>query len=89
VLPEVDHPTGKLALRGIERDHQHLKGRIHCVRGFETNLGAQVSGRAHAFMRNLRDGFFRLGLLRGDARIPRQPRFVLALDELTATLLVA
>lgn len=89
VLPGVDHVTGKLAQQQIERDHQHLKGRIHCMRGFKSSLGAQIFGRAHAFMRNLRDGFFRLGLVLGDPRIPRQPRLVLAWDELTTNLLAA
>jgi transposase-like protein len=35
VLPETRHVTGKLEQQGIERDHQHLKGRYRSMRGFK------------------------------------------------------
>jgi putative transposase len=35
VLPEVEHVTGKMEQQRIERDHQHLKGRMCCMRGFQ------------------------------------------------------
>ncbi len=89
VLPEAEHVAGKAAQQGIERDHQHLKGRIHCMRGFKSAAGASVFSRAHAFMRNLRDGFYRLGLVAGDPRLPQRPRLVLAWDELTTQILAA
>jgi transposase, IS6 family len=89
VLPEAEHVAGKAEQQAIERDHQHLKGRIRCMRGFKPAAGAAVFGRAHAFMRKLRDGFYRLGLVPGDPRLPQRPRLVLAWDELTAQLLAA
>jgi IS6 family transposase len=53
LLP-VAHETGKAVQQRIERDHQHLKGRLRPLRGFKTLAGARVLCRAHAFIRNLR-----------------------------------
>jgi transposase-like protein len=36
VLPEAEHVTGKMVQQGIERDHQHLKGRTRPMRGFQS-----------------------------------------------------
>jgi transposase-like protein len=47
-LPPVLHETGKRVQQRIERDHQHLKGRIRGMRGFKTLAGARVLCRAHA-----------------------------------------
>jgi hypothetical protein len=43
------------------------------------------SGRG--FLRNLRDGFYTLGVVLGDPRIPRPLRLMRAWDALTAHLL--
>jgi len=47
VLPGVLHETGKMLQQRLERDHQHLKGRIGGMRGFKTLAGARVLCRAH------------------------------------------
>ena len=60
-LPPVAHETGKRVQQRIERDHQHLKGRLRPMRGFKTLSGARVFCRAHAFLRNLRGHFYGLG----------------------------
>jgi transposase-like protein len=78
VLPEADHLTGKICQQGIERDHQHLKGRTRPMRGFQTLRCAQVVCSGHGFMRNLRDGFYDLGLPTGDPRRPQAPRLLQA-----------
>ncbi len=62
-LPPVAHETGKLVQQRIERDRQHRKGRLRPLRGFKTRAGARVLCRAHAFLRNLRGGFYDLGTL--------------------------
>jgi transposase-like protein len=87
VLPDAEHVTGKGAQQTIERDHQHLKGRIHGMRGFKTDSTAQIVCSGHGFMRSLRDGFYTLGVVMGDPRIPRPPRLMRAWDALTAQLL--
>jgi len=89
VLPEAEHITGKMEQQRIERDHQHLKGRTRCMRGFQTLPCAQVVCEGHGFMRNLRDGFYDIAAPVGDPRIPQAPRLVRAWDELTLVLAAA
>jgi transposase, IS6 family len=60
VLPAALHETGKAIQQRIERDHQHLKGRLRPLRGFKTLSGAHVLCAGHAFLRNLRGGFYDL-----------------------------
>lgn len=89
VVPEAEHVTGKAEQQAIERDHQHLKGRTRCMRGFQRLRCAQVVCDGHGFMRNLRDGFYRLGQPTGDPRLPQAPRLVCAWDDLTRRLAAA
>jgi len=89
VLPEADHVTGKAEQQGIERDHQHLKRRTCCMRGFQRLGCAQVVCDGHGFMRNLRDGFYRLGEPTSDLRLPQAPRLMRAWDDLTHILAAA
>jgi transposase-like protein len=86
VLPGCRHVAGKSAQQRIERDHQHLKGRLRLMRGFKQRVCAQVVCGGHAFIRNLGQGFYRLGIVMGDPRIPRPPRLVRAWDALTVEL---
>jgi len=48
VLPKAAHETGKRVQQRIERDHQHLKGRLRGMRGFKTLVGARLVCQAHA-----------------------------------------
>jgi transposase-like protein len=89
VLPETTHVTGKLEQQEIERDHQQLKGRYRSMRGFKQRRCAQVVCAGHGFVRNLRNGCYRLGLVLGDARLRRVPQTMRAWDEITALLQVA
>lgn len=91
VLPEVAHLTGKIEQQAIERDHEHLKGRTACMRGFQTLPCAQTVCDGHGFMRNLRDGFYELAVPVGDPRqlLRQAPRLVRAWDELTRVLTAA
>jgi hypothetical protein len=89
VLPEVTHIAGKLEQQRIERDHQHLKGRTRSMRGFQTLPCAQVICAGHGFMRNLRGGFYDLGVPGGDLRRQEPQRLVRAWDELTLVLSAA
>ncbi len=67
----------------------HLKGRTRSMRGFQQRKCAQVVCDGHGFMRNLRDGFYRLGEPTGDPRIPQAPRLARAWDDLSQILAVA
>jgi transposase, IS6 family len=86
-LPPVAHETGKAIQQRIERDHQHLKGRVRGMRGFTTLAGASVFCRAHAFLRNLRRGFYDLGQVFSVMVASPVPLAVRAWDTLTADLL--
>jgi transposase, IS6 family len=89
VLPEVEHITGKAVQQRIERDHQHLKGRLRVFRGCKTNGGAQRFCQAHGFVRNLRQGFYRLGAEPRDPHDATRSRLVRAWEELTSQLLAS
>jgi transposase-like protein len=89
VLPEVKHIAGKLLQQRIERDHQHLKGRTRSMRGFQTLPCAQVVCQGHGFMRNLRNGFYDLGVPVLTMRLPHGPRLVRAWEDLTLALATA
>jgi transposase-like protein len=56
ILPNVEHRTSKYLNNGLERDHQHLKGRIRPMRRFKTTGGASNFCRGHALIRNLARG---------------------------------
>ena len=86
-LPPVLHEIGKRAQQRIERDHQHLKGRLRPMRGFKTLAGARVLCRGHAFLRNLRGGFYDLGRLADATVLAPQPPVVRAWADLTGSLL--
>lgn len=87
VLPGTAHETGKQVQQRIERDHQHLKGRVRGMRGFKTLTGARVLCRAHPFLRNLRGHFYDLGCLVDAATASPLPSVLRAWDALTADLL--
>ncbi len=89
VLPETKHITGKLDQQGIERHHQHLKGRYKPLPGFKQLRCAQVICTAHGFVRNLRHGCYRLGMALGDACLRRVPQTMRAWDEITSMLQAA
>ena len=59
------------------------------MRGFLTLLCAHVICAGHAFMRNLRGGFYDLGVPGCDLRRQEPPRLVRAWDELTLVLSAA
>jgi hypothetical protein len=56
------------------------------MRGFQTVPCAQVVCEGHGFMRNLRDGFHRLGLPSGDPRVQQARRLVQAWNAVTRIL---
>jgi transposase-like protein len=83
VLPGVEHVAGKAVQQRPERDHGHLEGRCGPMRGFKQVRSAQVVCAGHGFMRNLRDGFYRLGFAWLGAPQPHPPRLVTAWADLT------
>ena len=87
VLPGVLHETGKAVQQRLERDHQHLKGRLRPLRGFKTLSGARALCAGHAFLRNLRGGFYDLERQAEAVIIAPELPVVQAWAALTGTLL--
>jgi transposase-like protein len=56
VLPEVQHRTSRYLNNGLERDHQHLKGRVRPMRRFKTTASASSFCRGPSLIRNLARG---------------------------------
>jgi transposase-like protein len=81
VLPDMEHRTSNYLNNGLERDHQHLKGRIRPMHWFKTVGGASTFSRGHALIRNLRCGFSSL-----TAKVPMGLRLATAWSALAATL---
>jgi len=81
------YETGKAVQQRIERDHQHRKGRLRPMRGFKTLAGARTLCRAHAFLRNLRGGFYDLGRPVAAVAVPPPLPTMQAWDALASALL--
>jgi transposase, IS6 family len=81
VLPNVEHRTSKYLNNGLERDHQHLKGRLRPMRWFKTPGGASNFCHGHTLIRNLRCGFSSL-----TAQVPARLRLATAWSALAANL---
>lgn len=81
VLPEVEHRTSKYLNNALERDHQHLKGRIRPMRKFKSVGSARNFSRGHALIRNLRRGFSSL-----TTKVPAHVRLPTAWSALAANL---
>ena len=56
VLPRTEHRSSKYLNNGLERDHQHLKGRVRPMRRFKTTARASTFCRGHTLIRNLARG---------------------------------
>ncbi len=89
VVPEIMHIRGTMEQPRIERDHQQFKGRTRSMRGFQTLPCAQVVCQGHGFMRNLRNGFYDLGVPVVTMCLPHGARLVHAWDDLTLVLSAA
>ena len=81
LLPAARHVTARYANNPIEADHGRLKARLRPMRGLKRLRGTAVIAAGHAFLQNLRRGFYELGL---DAR--PQLRLARAFTELAQAL---
>ncbi len=81
VLPLAEHRSSKYLNNGLERDHQHLKGRVRPMRRFKTGSGAHTFCQGHALIRNLGRGFSSL-----TDEVPPRLRLATAWAALAATL---
>jgi len=61
-LPAALHRTDVHANNRLETDHGRLKARLRPMRGLKRDRTARVIVAGHAFVQNLRRGFYDLGL---------------------------
>ncbi len=81
LLPAARHVTERYANNRIEADHGRLKARLWPMRGLKRLRSTAIIAAGHAFLQNLRRGFYELGL---DAR--PQLRLAAAFTELAQAL---
>jgi transposase-like protein len=81
VLPAALHDTEVHANNPLETDHGRLKARLRPMRGLKRDRTARVIVAGHAFVQNLRRGFFDLGTDMSSAR-----RVADAFDELALVM---
>jgi IS6 family transposase len=62
LLPAARHVTEQYENNPIEADHGRLKARLRPMRGLKRMRTAAVIAAGHAFVQNLRRGFYDLGL---------------------------
>ncbi len=79
VLFDVVHDTQQYANNRVETDHGRLKARLWTMRGPKRDRTASVVIRGHAFIQNVRRGYYELGM---EARHERL-RLAAAFDDLT------
>jgi IS6 family transposase len=61
LLPGAFHDTAAHANNRLETDHGRLKARLRPMRGLKRDRTARVIVAGHAFIQNLRRGFYDLG----------------------------
>ncbi len=81
LLPDVEHRSSKYLNNGLERDHQHLKGRVQPMRRFKQVTSASTFCRGHTLIRNLARGHSAL-----TAAVPPRQRLARAWAARVATL---
>ena len=59
------------------------------MRGFKALGCAQTIRAGSGFVRNVREGFYRLGIVPGDPRVRRAPRLMVAWGEISGLLQAA
>jgi transposase-like protein len=62
LIPSAWHHVEQHANNPIEADHSQLKHRLRPMRGLRTDRTAQTIMAGHAFMQNLRRGFYELAI---------------------------
>ena len=81
LLPAAFHDTEVNANNPIETDHGRLKARLRPMRGLKRDRTARVIVAGHAFIQNLRRGFYDLG-----TDVPPSARLADAFTELAPVI---
>jgi IS6 family transposase len=82
LFPDAVHDTEQYVNNRIENDHGRFKARLRPMSGLRTDRTASIVIRGHAFMQNLRRGYYELGV---EAR-NQHLRLAAAFDELAEAI---
>ncbi len=81
LLPAAWHRTDRYANNGVECDHGRLKARLGPMRGLKRDGSARIIIGGHAFVQNLRRGYYELAV-----EEPVSRRLMVAFDELALVI---
>jgi transposase-like protein len=81
LLPAAWHRTEQYANNRVEADHGRLKSRLRPMRGLKQDRSARVVIVGHAFVQNVRRGYYELA-----AEEPGNRRVAVAFDELALAM---
>ena len=81
LAPAAWHRTDQYANNRVEADHGRLKARLGPMRGLKQDRSARVVIAGHAFVQNLRRGYYELAV-----EEPVNRRLVVAFDELALAI---
>jgi IS6 family transposase len=81
LLPAAWHRTEQYGNNRVEADHGRLKARLRPMRGLKQDRNARVVIAGHAFLQNVRRGYYELA-----ADVPANRRVAVALDELAIAI---
>src|SRR5205823_14981105 len=81
LLPAAFHRTEVHANNSLETDHGRLRARLRPMRGLKRDRTASVIVAGHAFIQNLRRGFYDLG-----TQVPSAARLADAFAELALVI---
>jgi transposase-like protein len=81
LAPAAWHRTDQYANNRVEADHGRLKARLGPMRGFKQDCSARVIIAGHAFVQNVRRGYYELAV-----QEPASRRVAVAFDELALAI---
>jgi transposase-like protein len=81
MTPAAQHVTERYANNAIEADHGRFKARLRPMRGLKRPASARTIAAGHAFVQNLRRGYYEL-----TSDLPVHDRVRVAFDELALAL---
>jgi transposase-like protein len=81
LAPAAWHRTDRYANNRVEADHGRLKARLGPMRGFKQDRSARVIIAGHAFLQNVRRGYYELAV-----EEPASRRVAVAFDELALAI---
>ncbi len=77
LVPGALHATEQYANNGVEADHGRLKARLTPMRGLKRFRSARILAAGHAFVQNVRRGYYEIAVDQ-----PARERLRVAFDEL-------